>query len=131
MESALESGDGVAMVEVKTVPDTDIEGIDFEDESVSAKNDDTGGASAEDRDYAQQLRALYSAHNPSMLPEVPRLLQKYAGRERKFIDVVARKYGASAASTAALSDITQSTPQDMQTINVAQVVDTPIADPVR
>ena len=130
MESALESGDVVAMVEVKTVPDTDIAGFDFEDESVSAKND-TGGASAEDRDYAQQLRALYSAHNPSMLPEVPRLLQKYAGRERKFIDVVARKYGASAAPAAALSDITQSIPQDMQTINVTQVVDTPIIDSVR
>ena len=128
MESALESGDVVAMVEVKTVPDTDIERIDFVDESVSAKHD-TGGASAEDHGYAQQLRALYSAHNPSMLPEVPRLLQKYAGRERKFIDVVARKYAAAPA--AALSDITQSTPQDMQTINVAQVVDTPIADPVR
>lgn len=41
----------------------------------------------------EQLLQIYSAHNPSKLPDIDKLLAKYRGRERVLYEKACRKYG--------------------------------------
>ena len=70
-------------------------------------------AATAEGDYAAQIRAFYATHNPAKLPEVPALLQKYAGKLRKLLASLHKKYGkahnnSGAAASASSSATTTS-----------------------
>lgn len=52
-------------------------------------------------DWAAQVRAIYEQHNPSKVGTVPKLLAKYAGRERTLVAKLKVKNEAAAADEAA------------------------------
>lgn len=53
------------------------------------------GARAEAVDYEAQIRDFYQQHNPAKLAEVPALLRKYAGKHRKLLASLHKKYGTA------------------------------------
>ena len=46
-----------------------------------------------EEDYGAQLRTLYASKNPSKVGEIPRLLEKYKGKEEALLASVRKKYG--------------------------------------
>jgi hypothetical protein len=47
------------------------------------------------------VRAIYEKHNPQKLGDVPRILEKYRGREMELLDSLHAKYGIAAKSAPA------------------------------
>jgi hypothetical protein len=47
--------------------------------------------------FAQRVEAIYRAHNPEKLSEVPHLLEKYRGKELELLARLEKKYGTALA----------------------------------
>ena len=59
---------------------------------------------SEDKDYSALVTAYYSAHNPDKIKNIPKLLEKYKGKEETLLASLKEKYEPVVVSSANVAE---------------------------